>query len=78
MHWVNDLPGMLASIRRALKPDGCFLAAMLGGSTLQELRSALTVADMERSGGVSPHVSPFVHGRCLFELCLKSLLSVSA
>lgn len=63
MHWINNLPGFLSSVLRALKPDGCFLAAMPGGATLQELRSAFTVADMERCGGVSPHVSPFVQGR---------------
>lgn len=57
-HWVNDLPGLFAEARRVLKPDGAFLCAMLGGNTLQELRSAFAVADQERSGGVAPHVSP--------------------
>src|SRR5690606_7804700 len=38
LHWVNDLPGTLAQIRRALKPDGLLLVAMLGGDTLIELR----------------------------------------
>lgn len=59
MHWVNDLPSMLGQCRDALKPDGVFLACMLGGDTLQELRSAFAVADTERLGGVSPHISPF-------------------
>jgi len=63
LHWVNDLPGFLKRVRRALKPDGVFLAAMLGGATLQELRSAFTVADLERLGGVQQHVSPFAYGR---------------
>ena len=63
MHWINDLPGFLKRCRRALKPDGVFLASMIGGSSLQELRSALTVADMERLGGVNAHVSPFAYGR---------------
>jgi NADH dehydrogenase [ubiquinone] 1 alpha subcomplex assembly factor 5 len=63
MHWINDLPGFLKRCRVALKPDGVFLAAMLGGSTLQELRSAMTVADIERLGGVNAHVSPFAYGR---------------
>ncbi len=60
LHWVNDLPGTLAQIRRALKPDGLFLAAMLGGGSLEELRQALLAAEVEVMGGVSPRVSPFV------------------
>ncbi|MDA1099502.1 MAG: methyltransferase domain-containing protein [Proteobacteria bacterium] len=60
LHWVNDLPGTLAQIRRALKPDGLFLAAMLGGGSLEELRQALLTAEVEVMGGVSPRVSPFV------------------
>lgn len=59
LHWVNDLPSCFAQIHKALKPDGCFIAALLGGETLQELRSSLALADMERLGGVRPHVSPF-------------------
>lgn len=60
LHWVNDLPGALLQIRRALKPDGLFLAALAGGGTLGELRAALTQAEEEIAGGVSPRVSPFV------------------
>jgi SAM-dependent methyltransferase len=56
---VNDLPGALIQIRRALKPDGLFIGAMLGGSTLNELRQALTQAEAEVEGGVSPRVAPF-------------------
>ena len=59
LHWTNDLPGVLAQIRRALKPDGLFLAAILGGSTLNELRWALTQAEVEVTGGAGPRVSPF-------------------
>eukprot|EP01117_Protostelium_nocturnum_P015004 TRINITY_DN5775_c0_g1_i1.p1 TRINITY_DN5775_c0_g1~~TRINITY_DN5775_c0_g1_i1.p1 ORF type:complete len:360 (+),score=106.88 TRINITY_DN5775_c0_g1_i1:129-1208(+) len=59
LHWVNDLPATFHQIKRALRPDGLFLASMLGGDTLQELRSAFTLAELERNGGVSPHVSPF-------------------
>ena len=59
MHWVNDVPGVLNSICRLLKPDGCFLGAMLGGNTLKELRYSLYLAEQERKGGVSPHTSPF-------------------
>ncbi len=59
LHLVNDLPGALIQIRRALKPDGLFLAAVLGGRTLTELREALSVAEEEIDGGVSPRVAPF-------------------
>ncbi|PVE26102.1 SAM-dependent methyltransferase [Microvirga sp. KLBC 81] len=56
---VNDLPGTLIQIRRALKADGLFIGALLGGSTLTELRQALTQAEAEVEGGVSPRVAPF-------------------
>ena len=59
LHWVNDLPGALIQARRALKPDGLFLASMLGGATLHELRTALYEAETEIEGGLSPRVSPF-------------------
>lgn len=57
--FVNDLPGVLAQIRRALKPDGLLLAAMLGGDTLTELRQSFAAAEAECEGGVSPRVAPF-------------------
>jgi len=60
LHWVNDLPGALIQANRALKPDGLFQAAVLGGETLHELRSCLMDAELEISGGVSPRVSPMV------------------
>lgn len=60
LHWVNDVPGALAQIRRALRPDGLFLAALLGGDTLMELRRALIEAEAATTGGASPRVSPFV------------------
>lgn len=58
MHWINDLPSILAQINHILKPDCPFIAAMFGGDTLFELRTSLQLADTERRGGVSPHVSP--------------------
>nr|KYP60244.1 Uncharacterized protein At1g22800 family [Cajanus cajan] len=58
LHWTNDLPGAMIQSRLALKPDGLFLAAILGGETLKELRIACTLAQMEREGGISPRVSP--------------------
>jgi SAM-dependent methyltransferase len=60
MHWTNDLVGALIQARQALKPDGLFLAALLGGSTLTELRQALTEAELELAGGAGPRVSPFI------------------
>jgi SAM-dependent methyltransferase len=57
--FVNDLPGVLAQIRRALRPDGLLLAAMTGGDTLTELRQAFAQAEAECEGGVSPRVAPF-------------------
>ncbi len=60
LHWVNDLVGALIQIRRALKPDGLFLGALLGGATLTELRQSLTEAETCARGGAGPRVSPFV------------------
>jgi NADH dehydrogenase [ubiquinone] 1 alpha subcomplex assembly factor 5 len=59
LHWVNDLPGALLQIRQALRPDGLFLAALLGGESLKELRQCLMEAELEVTGGASPRVSPF-------------------
>jgi NADH dehydrogenase [ubiquinone] 1 alpha subcomplex assembly factor 5 len=56
---VNDLPGALVQIRRALKPDGLLLAALLGGNSLIELRNAFLAAEEEMEGGASPRVAPF-------------------
>ncbi|GMN24809.1 hypothetical protein TIFTF001_000708 [Ficus carica] len=63
LHWTNDLPGAMIQSRLALKPDGLFLAAILGGETLKELRIACTVAQMEREGGISPRISPLAQVR---------------
>jgi NADH dehydrogenase [ubiquinone] 1 alpha subcomplex assembly factor 5 len=60
LHWAGDLPGALVQLRRALKPDGLLLAAMLGGQTLVELRTAMFEAELAAEGGVSPRVSPAV------------------
>ncbi len=63
LHHVNDLPGALIQIRRALAPDGLFLAAALGGRSLNELRAAFTQAQAELEGGASPRVAPFADVR---------------
>lgn len=72
LHWANDLPGALLQIRRALKPDGLFVGALLGGGTLAELRQALLAAESELSGGASPRVSPFADIRDLGHLLQRA------
>ena len=62
LHWANDLPGALSQIRRALRPDGLFLGALLGAGTLKELRAVLTQAELEIRGGAQARVSPFADG----------------
>jgi SAM-dependent methyltransferase len=59
LHRVNDLPGALIQIRRALHPDGLFMAALLGAGALVELRQVLIEAEAEQAGGASPRISPF-------------------
>jgi len=72
LHWVNDLPGALIQIRRALKPDGLFLASVLGGETLVELRAALYKAETELEGGLSPRFSPLIDVRDLGNLLTRA------
>lgn len=65
LQWVNDLPGVLAQLQRALKPDGLFLATLVGGDTLNELRDVLTTAESEIRGGAAPRVAPFADVRAV-------------
>lgn len=76
MHWINDLPGALLQLRRSLRPDGLFLAAMLGEGTLAELRDSLMQAEIEVRGGVSPRVSPFAELRDLGGLLQRAGFSL--
>ena len=69
---VNDLPGSFAQVRRVLRPDGLFLAALLGGETLRELRQAFTSAESAMEGGASPRVAPFADVRDLGSLLQRS------
>lgn len=62
LHWANDLPGALAQIRRALKPDGLFIGTLFGAGTLKELRAMLTEAELAERGGAQARVSPFADG----------------
>ncbi len=72
LQFVNDLPGTLVQVRRALKPDGLFLAALLGGETLTELRQSFAAAESEIEGGVSPRVAPFADLRDLGALLQRA------
>jgi SAM-dependent methyltransferase len=72
LHFVNDLPGALLQTRRALKPDGLFLAALFGGDTLTELREAFAAAESEVEGGISPRVAPFADLRDLGALLQRA------
>ncbi len=72
LQFVNDLPGTLVQIRRALKPDGLFLAALVGGDSLAELRQAFAQAESEIEGGISPRVAPFADLRELGALLQRA------
>ena len=74
--FVNDLPGVLAQIRRALRPDGLLLAALPGGDTLTELRQSFAAAEAECEGGVSPRVAPFADLRDIGHLLQRADLAL--
>jgi SAM-dependent methyltransferase len=76
LQFVNDLPGVLAQIRRALRPDGLLLAAMLGGDTLTELRQCFAAAEAGLEGGVSPRVAPFADLRDVGALLQRAGLAL--
>ena len=59
-HWINDLPGWFGRCYQTLGPDGVLIGGLLAGETLHELRISLQLAEMERLGGLGPHISPFV------------------
>jgi SAM-dependent methyltransferase len=72
LQFVNDLPGTLIQVRRALKPDGLLLAALAGGDSLSELRAAFAAAEAEVEDGVSPRVAPFADVRDLGALLQRA------
>jgi len=74
--FVNDLPGVLAQIRRALRPDGLLMAAMIGGDTLTELRQSFAAAEAELEGGISPRVVPFADLRDIGALLQRAGLAL--
>jgi SAM-dependent methyltransferase len=72
LHTANDLPGVLVQIRRALKPDGLFIASLFGGETLKELRACLMDAELEVRGGYGPRIAPFAEGPDLIDLLRRT------
>lgn len=72
LQFANDLPGVMTQVRRALKPDGLFLVALLGGDTLTELRQSFAAAEAEIEGGISPRVAPFADLRDLGALLQRA------
>ncbi|WP_323781523.1 SAM-dependent methyltransferase [Thalassovita sp.] len=76
LQWANDPVGQIIQCRRALKPDGFFLAALFGGQTLSQLRTALAEAEVERTGGLSPRILPMAEIRDLGGLLQRAGLSL--
>ena len=76
LHWANDMVGQLVQARRALRPDGMFLATLFGGQTLVQLRAALASAEVEVSGGLSPRVAPMAEIRDLGGLLQRAGLAL--
>jgi SAM-dependent methyltransferase len=72
LQFVNDLPGTLVQIRRTLKPDGLFIAALMGGETLTELRQSFAAAESDVESGASPRVAPFADLRDLGALLQRA------
>ncbi|XP_017794973.1 PREDICTED: NADH dehydrogenase [ubiquinone] 1 alpha subcomplex assembly factor 5 [Habropoda laboriosa] len=72
LHWVNDLPGCFRNINESLKNDGAFIAAIFGAGTLYELRGSLQLAELERDGGISAHISPFAEIRDIGSLLTRA------
>lgn len=72
LHTVNDLPGALIQMRRALRPDGLFVAGLFGGDTLAELNTAFVTAETALEGGAGPHVSPRIDIRDLGHLLQRA------
>lgn len=75
-HWVNDLPGLLIQLNRALKPDGLLMASMFGGDTLKELRQCLLSAEVEITGGAHARVIPFADVRDMGSLMQRAGLAL--
>ncbi|PVU97732.1 hypothetical protein BB561_000378 [Smittium simulii] len=76
LQWVNDLPGVFTKIQQSLLPDGVFIASLYSSDTLFELRASLQLAEQERLGGISPHISPFVEPSDMGNLLTRTGFSI--
>ena len=76
LHLVNDVPGTLIQLRRALVPDGLFMACLFAGQTLNELRQSWLEAEELVTGGVSPRVAPMIDVRELGSLLQRAELAL--
>ncbi len=76
LHTMNDLPGVLVQVRRALKPDGLFIGSLFGGETLTELRACLMEAELEVRGGYGPRIAPFAESPDLIDLLKRTGFSM--
>ncbi len=76
LHSVNDLPGVLVQVRRALTPDGLFIGTLFGGETLKELRGCLMESELEVRGGYGPRIAPFAEGPDLIDLLKRTGFSM--
>jgi len=72
LHWINDLPSVLAQVNNILKPDAPFIGVMMGGDSLYELRTSLQLAEQDIRGGVSTHTSPLADVRDVGGLLQKA------
>ena len=72
LHWANDPVGQMIQARRALRPDGLFLAVLFGGSTLNELRTSLAQAESDLFGGLSARIAPMAEIRDLGALLQRA------
>jgi SAM-dependent methyltransferase len=68
---VNDLPGALLLIRRALRPDGLFLGAFAGAGSLPRLRAAMLAAD-SGAGAAAPRIHPQIDVRAAGDLLSRA------
>ena len=72
LHWINNLPTLLAKIRTLLKPDGLFIAALPGDQTLSELRECLIAAESEMANHAALRIDPFGEVRQYGDLLQRS------
>ncbi|MEM7071976.1 MAG: methyltransferase domain-containing protein [Pseudomonadota bacterium] len=71
-HWVEDLPGLLVQIRKALQPDGLMLSACFAQGSLDQLAHALLGAESRLYGGGSLRCIPLPSMRQLTDLLVRA------